>query len=180
MADGLGNTANSWVGDLDPEKALDWYGFYSFAMGMFGVFGFMVLNDSWWVAAIPDWYHSHMKYYLPAGMCWWMLRYFDNSEFLDKTMKIVTAVTIVGPFVEHWRPLGLWIAFADNHYYGNGYYNYHKATLYEEPWFWYALSIYTFTNFFEMIIQVTILEKVFEGIGMGDFKGLNTIIINTL
>jgi len=165
LADGLGNTANDWVGDLDAEEALSWYGIYSLVMASIGIFGWMSLNGNYWVAYSAEWWYAHMRYYLPAGMLWWLLRFFD-SEFLMKMTRIVTGLTVFGPFVEQWRSIGRWISVADN---GYGYGDNGADSAYGDLWFWLGLVILSVTTLFEMIIQVTILGKVFEGIGEGDY-----------
>ena len=110
-----------------------------------------------------------MVYYLPAGMLWWLLRFFD-SEFLLNVTRIVTSISVFGPFVAQWRALGSWISGADAAwgscgYGGNGC----EAGLYDEMWFYLGLLIFSISTLFEMIIQTTILGKVFEGIGEGNF-----------
>jgi len=174
LADGLGNTADNWVGDLDSEQALSWYGIYSFVMAAIGTFGWMTFNGNWWVSHFASWWVEHVKWYLPAGMAWWILRFFPDNEFVDTMMKMVVSLTIVGPFVNQWRALGSIISVADAGCYG--YTNGNCDTLYSYLWFYLGLAIYSVSTIFEMIIQTTILPKVFDGIDQGDFDGLEYYI----
>lgn len=119
-----------------------------------------------------------MVYYLPAGMAWWSLRFFPDNDFVNSTMKLLVAITTAGPFIAYWRAIGTWISTADNGCYG--YSNGNCDTLYSYSWFYIGLALYTIMTLFEMIIQSFILPKVFDGIGEGDFEGLQFFIWNLL
>ena len=128
-----------------------------------GCVGYVILSPNSRLVAIPDWWFNHTRYFLPVGMTWWMTRFFGNFGFLTETLKAVTSLSILAPFMHHWIAIGLYIDANENNY--------------GDLDFWLIWLGYAFTTLVEMLIQVTVLPKVYQGIGEGKYDGQDSDII---
>ena len=157
---GIQNWIEEWIGNKSADEALNWYGLYSLALGFWGIFGWHLMNDNVNVARIPTWWTQLYRYYLPVGMTWWLLRFFGNYKFLSQTLWTVTGLSILGPFMHQTIAIGTFVASSEN-FYGDGD-------------FWITLVGYTFATMCEMLVQIGVLKRVFQGIGEGKYDGQAT------
>ena len=148
---------------MNADAALNWYGISSLILGLMGSMGYVMLNGNTRLVAIGDWWTNHLRYFFPVGMTWFMTRFFGNYGFLTETLKAVTSLSILAPFMQHWIAIGWYIDANENNY--------------GDLDFWIIFLGYAFTTLVEMLIQVTVLPKVYQGIGEGKFDGQDSDII---
>ena len=145
--------AGELIGDRSNAEAVLFFGLASLILSFGSMFmaNFLGANFTW-AAAGAGWFASNVKWFLPAGMCWILLSFFDN-DFTRAVFRDLAAATLIGPFYSHWASIvGIyWSASA-------------TASNLVSPGFYIWLAIFTALTVFEQVVQVLLLPQVFDWI----------------
>ena len=105
--------ANDFIGERTNAEAVFWYGAMSFGSAGSAMLLYIFFNDKYYPALARQYTFSHMGAFLPVGISWLMVSFFDSS-FMRGVFGDVVGISILGPFFFHWYATGIFILDADN------------------------------------------------------------------
>ena len=136
-----------------PETSAIWYGVSSLVLGYGTLLVFILFNKFHYVAANKEWFMSVIVFFMPTGMSWAFLRWFP-TDFMRKIFRLLSALSIFGPFFTHWAAIANFVLVAED---GGK-----EDTGYDEFGFYTALAAYVSVTMFQMVVQIVWLPEVFD------------------
>ena len=115
---------------------------------------YWTLEDYNYVSLNWGWFRVMQAFFLPVGMGWLMVSYFDG-QFMRAVFKDLVAVSLLGPFFAYW-------------YYNSQYFLY--SEYYEEKlnyWLWGVFFV--FTSLLEAVIQIILVPGIFDWTEQTDY-----------
>ena len=131
-----------------------WYGIFSLIIGYGMLPIYWTLEDYTYVSLNWGWFRVMQAFFLPVGMGWLMVSFFDG-DFMRRVFKDLVRTSLLGPFFAYW-------------YYNASYLLY--SEYYEDKlkyWLWGAFFI--FTSLLEAVIQILVVPGVYRWSEKSDY-----------
>ena len=132
------DAANGFIGERSDAEAVFWYGVYSFILGGGSLVAWVFVNElSDWMAAYEEGFMNRMVFYIPVGVVWLMVSYFD-SDLMRQIFVDTVTFSVLGAWLFQVRIYTSWIL--DNQ--GN----------YTSLWFYLYSALWITWTFAEQVI----------------------------
>ena len=105
-------------GFVDAEnnaEAVRWYGLASLIMGYAIIPAYWFLDDYQFVAMNASWFTWVQTIFLPVGMAWLMLGFFDG-QFMRAIFRDLVMISVMGPFFVYWYPISAYFVAGEGYY----------------------------------------------------------------
>ena len=139
------NVANDLIGERSDAEAVFWYGAYSFIVSGSALVLWVLFNETTWIngsnGSYAFWY-NRMEFYLPVGMAWLMVSFFD-SELMREIFADICTISVLGSWLFQWRIFVDWV-FGNQ---GN----------YTNLWFYLWTATYFAWTVAEQVLQIILL-----------------------
>ena len=100
-----GSIQDGVAGQIDVEnaaQAVRWYGIWALVWGWLGTYIYELFDGNSYVN--PSWFIGMQYYYMPVGMAWLMVSFFD-SAFMRAVFRDMVFISVLGSFVFQWRTI---------------------------------------------------------------------------
>ena len=142
------DSVNELIGERTDAEAVFYYGVYSLSFGVAATILYVLFNDNLEMfARYSDGIKAHIAAYIPAGVAWMMLSFFDG-QFMRTVFGDIVSASVFGPFFAHWYAFGQFVLDNDG--------DYASIEFILGAVIWFALTI------FEELVQIILLPQVFE------------------
>jgi len=149
------NSTSNWIGADDNSDAVRFYGIACLLMGYLVIPVFRTLDGNYWVWANRAWFATVQQYYLPVGMGWLLVSFFD-SAFMRAVFRDLVFISMLAPFFFLWHDIATYALMGE----GGGY---------DEVMFWVWGAVYVFHSLFQGVVQIIVLPKVIEWTHESDY-----------
>lgn len=136
-----------WIGVDDDAGAVRWYGIFGLLMGYLIIPVYWWMEDFNYVALNWTWFRTVQAFFMPVGMGWLMVSFFDG-QFMRAVFKDLVAVSLLGPFFAYWYSIAEYLLYSE---------------VYEDElnfWLWGVFFIVH--SLFQAVTQIILVPSIFR------------------
>ena len=141
------DSVGGWIGAEDDADAVRWYGIMALMMGYLIIPVYWWMEDLDYVALNWSWFRTIQAFFMPVGMGWLMVSFFDG-QFMRAVFKDLVAVSLLGPFFAYWYSIAEYLLYSE--------------VFEDELNFWLWGVFFIVHSLFQAVTQIILVPSIFR------------------